>query len=93
MAIGAFFHGTGASQDQYQQVIDQLQLGAQPPTGLLYHAAGPTEDGFCVMEVWNSQEAFQRFFEEKLGAALEAANMSAMTAQPTIFPVVNTMQP
>jgi hypothetical protein len=41
-----------------------------------------------VVEIWESQEAIDRFFETKLGAALQRANMRV---QPDRFEVVNTM--
>jgi quinol monooxygenase YgiN len=90
MAIGLLFQGGNVSQDQYQQVLDQVSPGNQPPPGMLYHAAGTGEDGIVVFEVWESQEAVQRFFDEKLGQALQEANINV---QPTFLPIVNTMQP
>lgn len=90
MAIGVIFDGSGMSQEQYEQVNQQAAPSNQPPPGLLYHAAGPSEDGFTVIEVWESQEALQDFFAQTLGQALQRANI---TAQPKFFEVINTMQP
>jgi hypothetical protein len=90
MAIGVLFQGSGVSQDQYQQVLDQVAPGNQPVPGMLYHAAGMGKDGMVVFEVWESQEAAQRFFDEKLGQALQEANI---TVHPTFLQIVNTMQP
>jgi hypothetical protein len=59
-------------------VNQQASPGNQPPPGLLYHAAGPSE------------EALQEFFTQTLGQALQQANIST---QPTFFQVINTMQP
>ncbi|HEV2121201.1 MAG TPA: hypothetical protein VGW38_00305 [Chloroflexota bacterium] len=42
-----------------------------------------------VIEVWESHEALQRFFEEQLAAALAAANINI---QPRIFEVVNSVR-
>jgi hypothetical protein len=40
-------------------------LGAQGeerrPDGLLLHAAGPTDEGFRVIDVWESRAAWERF--------------------------------
>lgn len=90
MAIGIIFDGNGMNQDQYEQVNQQASPNNRPPAGLLYHAAGPSDDGFCVIEVWESQEALQEFFAQHLGRALERASV---TAQPKLFEVMNTMQP
>jgi len=41
------------------------------------------------VEVWESQEALDRFFQEKLGAALQNANINV---QPEVFQIQNMMQ-
>ncbi len=38
---------------------------------MLFHVGGPTEGGWRVEEVWESQAALDKFFQEKLGAALQ----------------------
>jgi heme-degrading monooxygenase HmoA len=88
MAVGVVFQGTGVSQDQYQQVFDQVAPDGQLQPGMLYHAAGMGEAGMVVVEVWESQEAAKRFFDEKLGQALQDANI---TVQPTFFEIIRTM--
>ena len=79
-----------STESQYQQVHDIVTPDNQPPAGMLYHAAGPSEDGFCVMEVWESQEAAERFFNDTLGAALQEVGFGA---QPIRFQLINTMEP
>src|SRR4051794_37994430 len=88
MAIGILFQGVGVSQDQYQQALTQVAPDNQLQPGMLYHAAGMGENGMVVFEVWESQEAAQQFFEEKLAAALQAANV---TVQPTFLEMINTI--
>ena len=90
MAIGVFFEGSGVSQAQYDQVLNQVAPGNRPPAGLLYHVAGPTDGGFRVIEVWESQEALDRFVQERLGQALQQANINVM---PQTFAVHNIMKP
>jgi hypothetical protein len=87
--IGLIFEGPGVTQAQYEQVRDEVAPGNKRQPGLLYHAAGPTENGWRVMEVWESQEVLDRFFQEKLGQALQRANISS---QPQTFQVQNIMQ-
>lgn len=89
MAIGMIFEGQ-ITRAQYDQVHDDVSPGNAPPPGLLYHAGGPSESGWCVVEVWESQEAAQRFFDETLGQALQKARISV---QPRFFEVVNVMTP
>ena len=41
------------------------------PEGVLAHAAGSTDDGFCVIEWWSSEGAWDKFFAERLAPAFE----------------------
>ena len=90
MAVGLIFDGSGVSEAQYRQVLEQVMRDNRPAPGLLHHAAGPSEDGFCVIEVWESQEALQQFIDERLGQALQEAGINV---RPRTFQVVNTIQP
>ena len=45
MAVEVVFQGTGVSQDQYQQVFDQVAPNGQRQPGMLSHAAGVSPDG------------------------------------------------
>ena len=55
---------------------------------MLYHAAGPTEQGWCVAEIWESREALDRFLNDTVRQALQRAGIDG---QPRIFEVFNTM--
>jgi quinol monooxygenase YgiN len=90
MAIGVIFEATGVTQAQYDQTLNDVSPDNKAPSGMLYHAAGPSESGFCVIEVWESKDVLDRFFQEKLGAALQRAGINV---QPRFFQVSNTMTP
>ena len=89
MAILAVFDAPGHTQAQYDQVRRRVAPDNRLLPGLLYHAAGASEGGVCVVEVWESQEALQRFFEQTLSQPLQEAGMNV---QPKFFPLVNTME-
>ena len=59
-----------ASWEQYRPFAEALE-GATPE-GLLLHAAGPTEEGFRIVGVWESEEAWERFRADRLGPDAEA---------------------
>ena len=89
MAICMIFDGS-ITQAQYEQARNEVAPDNKRAAGMLYHVAGPTEGGgWRVIEVWDSQEAADRFFKEKLGQALQNANISV---QPQKFQVHNIMQ-
>ena len=89
MALAFLVDFPGATQAQFAQV-DQ-KLGRQAPPGLLYHVEGPIEGGWRVVDVWESQEAFDRFFQAKLGQALQEVGVAP--PQPKIWPVHNILRP
>jgi hypothetical protein len=62
----------GGTQEMYEQVSSQA-LADGLPEGHQIHIAGPTDTGWRVINVWDSEEAFKKFREEKLIPALEAA--------------------
>jgi heme-degrading monooxygenase HmoA len=88
MAVGIIFDGVGVSRDQYERVFNEVAPNRERAPGMLTHHAGPTEDGFCVIETWESPEALQQFFTERLGAALARAGIPV---QPKVFEIVNSL--
>ncbi len=90
MAIVLVFEGAGVTQQQYDQVRQEVSPSNTPPAGMLFHVAGPTERGFRVIEVWENQAAADKFFHEKLAQALPKANINA---KPQVSEVYNIMKP
>ena len=96
MAVGLVMQFASGGQAEYDAVMTHLGLGSpavqetQPwPEGIISHVAGATDGGWCVVDVWHSQEHFDRFFAGRLGPAIEAVG----TIPPptvTAFTVYNT---
>src|SRR5579871_5161035 len=84
VAIGIVFEASGGTQEMYDAIHNEVNPGNQLPPGLLFHTAGPSEGGFIVSEVWESQEAAQRFFEQQLGPALQKVDWPG---QPRFYQV------
>ena len=59
------------TQERYEEVIRRLTGGKSrvesasdlPFEGLLFHAAGQGKNGFCIIDVFESEEAVERFRE------------------------------
>jgi hypothetical protein len=90
MAIGIVFEIPGGTQKQYDKVMELLKLGGKLDPGCLYHVAGPMDGGWRVVDVWESNEHFEKFFKAKLQSALKAAAVPPM--QPKFFPVHNVLK-
>ena len=89
MPIAMLMEIPGGTQKMYDDVMADLALEGVPEGGIC-HVAAPMEGGWRVLDVWESQEQFERFFEEHLGAALQKAGVP-MTNPPRFAPVHNVM--
>jgi hypothetical protein len=69
--VVAVFQSPSLTQEQYEESVRKLTGGKSrvdspadwPVEGLLAHIAGQGQHGFRVVDVWESEEAFQRFGE------------------------------
>jgi hypothetical protein len=73
MAVGFLLQFDKLGQDKYEAVMRELGLdhmGAKWPDGLLGHTAGSTPTGgWCVVDIWESEAAFGKFRDSRLGPA------------------------
>jgi hypothetical protein len=63
----------GGNQEMYDQVNPKVMEGGNLPDGCQLHIAGPIENGWRVITVWESEDRFQQFRDEKLIPALREA--------------------
>jgi hypothetical protein len=61
MAIVQIHELPGMTREQYEQALRALNLSGPPP-GSHLHAGGPTESGWRIVEVWESEEAANAFY-------------------------------
>ncbi|WP_217624385.1 hypothetical protein [Streptomyces sp. TRM64462] len=74
----------GVTAQQYDTVDRSAGARAdQPPEGLLSHTAIITDAGLRVIDVWESTEACDAFFTQRLQPALEEHGYHEPSAAPT----------
>jgi hypothetical protein len=68
MAILVSHQGADWNQELYQATFDRaIPDRSNPPAGLIAHFGAPREEGgWQVIDVWESEEAFRRFLDEKV---------------------------
>jgi hypothetical protein len=66
MPIAQIIEMPGMTVDAYEEAFALIHPGGAWPEGQISHVAGPTADGFRVIDVWESREAFERFEREVL---------------------------
>lgn len=89
MAFVVVFEAPGMTASQYDAVDRALEAaGQRSPAGRLYHVAAPTDDGWLVVDVWESEDQLAQF-SETLRPILEKAG--APLVQPRTFPAHNVI--
>ena len=91
MPIGVIFEFPGAtSRAKYEKSVKMILKGRRkkladwPVKGVLAHIAGPMPGGWRVIDVWQSQAAFNRF-SKKLKPVLKEVGIQG--SKPRIFPL------
>src|SRR5215470_1578724 len=80
MALAFLFEIPGVTEAQQDQIMEHLQRGGKTAQGRIFHLDGPMEGGWRILDVWESQEALNTFFQEALGPTLQALGLAL--AQP-----------
>jgi hypothetical protein len=89
MATGIYFKLQGVSADTYDEISKRLeQAGAAAPAGRNYHFAWAGPDGMEVFDVWESEDAFEKFGETLMPIMGE---LGADPGPPAVFEVHNTI--
>ena len=92
MAIGLVMMFEGVEKADYESVMskDNLDLASPGntsaaddwPDGIIAHYAGTTPNGWCVVDVWESQAKFDAFMQNRLGPALGKVGLPEPTVTP-----------
>ncbi|MEV4282652.1 hypothetical protein [Actinoplanes xinjiangensis] len=72
MPYGVVQDMPGVSEHEYRQV--ERHLGPDRPKGLLAHVAGPSDEGWRIINIWEDEAAFRAFQTERL---VRAAGLAA----------------
>src|SRR5438105_2224415 len=76
MAIAVDLQLSGLTTEQYAQMIDHIDRRLAAAPGFLSHAAGPSEGGFHIVELWRTHEDWARFSEEVIAPFARATGIS-----------------
>jgi hypothetical protein len=79
MALAMLADIPGLTREQYESVVKKVNE-AGTPAGALFHAGGPVESGYRVIEVWETREAADAFY----GSDLYREAAATIGTQPEI---------
>ena len=100
MPILGIHHAPSLTREKYEEVVRRLTNGKSrldSPSdvgvdGLLIHAAGEGEDGFWIVDVWESQEAADRF-KEVIGPIARGAGIDEPMKTYSVHTFVSARSP
>jgi hypothetical protein len=95
MPYGVVHHFPGGTKENYEASIGAVHPSdGSLPAGQLFHAAGPSEGGWTIMAVHESQESWERFRDQILMPRMQAGIEGGFPTPPeeTAFEVYN-LQP
>jgi hypothetical protein len=95
MAVGIRLKFPGGTEQQYDTLHGGMNIDGNPPEGLILHSAGPIDEGWGVIDFWESREAFDRFTQGRLMPAAQELGDGAFPNPPEIkeFPVHHITKP
>ncbi len=90
MPVVVVQQGPSLTQDRYEETVRRLTGGKSslespadwPVEGLLVHAAGEGANGFRVVDVWESEDAFRGFGDTLMPILQELG----IEEQPEVYP-------
>jgi hypothetical protein len=92
MAVTLVMEFKGMTREKYDAIMRELGLdkqNAQWPKGIISHVAGPLPDGWGVVDIWESQAAFDNFLSNQLTPAFTKVG-GIPKPEPRVFTVSNS---
>jgi hypothetical protein len=84
MSVLMVMEAPGATREEYDRANEILGISGDDdaPDGLIQHVAAFDDEGLVIVDLWESEEAIDRFFDERLGAALDEAGVLEKSSGP-----------
>jgi hypothetical protein len=94
MAYGVVHHFPGGTKQQYEASIAAVHPGPGIlPEGQIFHAAGPSADGWTIMAVHDSRESWERFRDDVLGPRMQQGIAGGLPSPEESTIDVDTLMP
>jgi len=74
----------GGTEEQFDTLITEMGAGHTDQPGRILFAAGPTEEGWRIVQVWESAEGLDRLAQEHLRPAMARIGDRGFPNPPTM---------
>jgi hypothetical protein len=94
VAYGVVHKFAGGTQAQYEASIAAVHPAEGLPAGQLYHAAGPSADGWTIVAIHESKENWEAFRDGTLLPRMQQGIDGGFTSPPeeTGFEIANEVR-
>ena len=83
MAHGVVHQFAGGTEEQYRASIAAVHpADGSLPEGQMFHAAGPSADGWTIVAIHDSKESWERFRDGTLMPRMQAGIEGGFAAPP-----------
>jgi hypothetical protein len=91
MAYAITHNFPDGTEEQYRAALAAVHpADGSLPAGQSYHAAGPTDEGWMIIAIFDSKEDWERFRDQELRPGLQSAEGAfAAPPQESAFEVAN----
>ena len=95
MAFGIIHFFPNGTKEQYEASIAAVHPGKGTlPDGQIFHAAGPSADGWTIMAVHESKESWERFRDQTLMPRMQAGIDGGFAGPPQETEIdIDTLMP
>ncbi len=90
MVTGVLLEFQGMGESEYDRVIETLRSDLNPPLGGILHTAGPIPNGWRVFNIFESREAYEKFYNDRVVPALRQLGISN-PSRKEYYPIHNVL--
>ena len=76
MAVGIRLKLAGVDAGKFDELEATVNARGDYPDGLIFHASGPVDGGWGVLDFWESREQFDRFAAARIVPNAQAAGLA-----------------
>jgi hypothetical protein len=92
MTVLAIHTGNGITKDIYENARKEVNWEANPPPGLIFHAASFDEsDNIRVADIWESQDQWNTFLNTRLKPFMERVKAPALKTEISEVHTLNAL--
>jgi hypothetical protein len=93
MTFGVVHHFPGGTRENYEASIAAVHPANGLPEGQIFHAAGPSGDGWIIVAVHESQQSWEAFRDDILMPRMQAGIEGGFPTPPeeTAFDVTSLL--